>query len=119
MDIIISLPAFILGAILYGAYGGVYYSLVLKGKKNPPLHYVLSVVIAFACSYIVGLLVHNSGFDGLLPGIVIGFSIGVIIALVYLKNMLFGLITRRNFTIAVFDHVVALTLLGTIHGLFH
>lgn len=44
--------------------------------------------------------------------------IGLIISMVYLKNSLFGLMSKKSFLIAIGDHLIIFTLLGAIHGLF-
>ncbi|MGD7045701.1 DUF1761 domain-containing protein [Jeotgalibacillus proteolyticus] len=113
--------AVLFGAILYIIYGTVYYSILLKDKKEqstPPIHYVISIIIAFISSFLIGILVQSTGAEGMAQGALIGFIMGAVITLVYFKNSLFGLITKKNFTIAAGDHLVIFTLLGTLHGFF-
>ncbi|MEH7235444.1 DUF1761 domain-containing protein [Bacillus sp. JJ1562] len=118
----------IVGGIVYIVYGGVYYSVVLskKNKKRDilenqsagPLKYIYSIILAFISSLIVGVIIQSVGSDHLIEGVGVGFIIGLLISLVYLKNTLFGLMSRRSFLVAIGDHLIIFTLLGTIHGLF-
>lgn len=122
--------AIIIGGIVYMIYGGVYYSILLSdksGAKNKsiydhqskgPFKYIYSVIIAFISSIIVASLVQAVTPESLLGSAGIGLSIGFLITIVYIKNALFGLITRRSLLIAIGDHFVIFTLLGFIHGLF-
>ncbi|WP_010175989.1 DUF1761 domain-containing protein [Bacillus coahuilensis] len=112
------LTAFIVGAILYMVYGGIYYSILLKNKKNPPIAYVVSVLIAFASSFLVGTIVQATGVDSMLNGALIGMAIGFLISIVYVKNMMFGLIEKRVCYMAIGDHFVIFTILGAVHGFF-
>ena len=113
------------GGLLYMVYGGIYYSVRLGGDKHPekkqnevegPMKYVISVVVAFISSFIMGVFVQATGSKGIGAGMLIGFMVGLIITLVYLKNRLFGLMTKQSFMIAVGDHLVIFTLLGALHG---
>ena len=117
--------AIIVGGLLYMVYGGIYYSVRLGGDKHPekkqnevegPMKYVISVVVAFISSFIMGVFVQATGSKGIGAGMLIGFMVGLIITLVYLKNRLFGLMTKQSFMIAVGDHLVIFTLLGALHG---
>lgn len=119
------------GALLYMVYGGIYYSILLSDKQaaknkevadnevNGPIKYVVAVIVAFISSFIVGILVQATGSDTLLEGLTLGFMVGVIISIVYLKNSLFGLLTNRTLMIAIGDHLVTFTLLGGLHGLLY
>lgn len=121
--------AIIVGAVLYMVYGGVYYSILLsdknkevnqdflKNQSEGPVKYVAAVVIAIISSYLVAIFTHLTGAENLLQGLTIGFMIGLIIVFVYLKNMLFGLMSKRSFLIAIGDHLVIFTILGALHGL--
>lgn len=116
------------GGIVYMVYGGIYYSVVLSNKnKNQdildhqsagPFKYLYSIILAFISSFLVGVLFQSVGADTLLEGVGIGFIIGLIISLVYLKNTLFGLMSRKSFLVAIGDHFIIFPLLGAIHGLF-
>ena len=117
--------AIIVGGLLYMVYGGIYYSVRLGGDKHPekkqnevegPMKYVISVVVAFISSFILAVFVQATGSKGIGAGMLIGFMVGLIITLVYLKNRLFGLMTKQSFMIAVGDHLVIFTLLGALHG---
>jgi hypothetical protein len=116
----------IVGGIIYMLYGGIYYSVVLSGKKKSshgiepskgPFKYIYSVIIAFISSFLMAILVQSIGSVGMAEGMAIGFIIGLIISMVYLKNTLFGLMTKKSFLTAVGDHLVIFTLLGAVHGL--
>ncbi|MBS4196224.1 DUF1761 domain-containing protein [Lederbergia citri] len=112
--------AIIIGGFLYMIYGAVYYSILLSNKKgnqdSGPVKYVVSVIIAFISSFFMATIVQASG-SGIVEGLTIGFMVGLIISLVYLKNTLFGLINKKSFIIAIGDHLVIFTLLGGLHGL--
>ncbi|MGM0837030.1 MAG: DUF1761 domain-containing protein [Bacillota bacterium] len=120
----LSFLAIVAGGILYMIYGGIYYSIMLGKKKDAqftqsegPLKYIVSVIIAFISSFIIAVLTEAAGATSLLEGLIIGAMIGVIITLVYFKNSLFGLMTRKAFFIAIGDHLVIFTLLGGLHGI--
>jgi uncharacterized phage infection (PIP) family protein YhgE len=118
----------ILGSIVYMLYGGIYYSVVLSNKtknneilrnqSSGPIKYIYSIILAFISSFFMGVLIQSVGSDNFLVGIVIGFIIGLLISLVYLKNSLFGLVSKKSLFIVIGDHLIIFTLLGTIHGLF-
>jgi hypothetical protein len=112
--------AIIIGGFLYMIYGTIYYSILLSNKKEQqtkgPLKYIYSVIIAFISSFFVAILINAAGADTLLQGALIGFILGVTIKMVYIKNMLFGLISKKSTFIAICDHVVIFTLLGALHG---
>ena len=117
--------AIIIGALLYMVYGGIYYSVRLGGDKHPekkqnevegPMKYIFSVVVALISSLIMAVIVQATGSDGIGEGMLIGFMVGLVITLVYMKNRLFGLMTKQSFMIAIGDHLVIFTLLGALHG---
>ncbi len=121
MTLDVNLPALLAGAGLYMVYGGIYYSSLL-GKKDQdnvgPVKYVVAVLVAIISSLLVGMLVRAAGASGIAEGALFGGIIGILIALVYLKNALFGILSKRMFLIAIGDHLVIFTLLGAVHGLF-
>ncbi len=114
--------AIIGGALLYMIYGTIYYSILLGKKKESenqsegPLKYVVSVIVAFISSILVAILVQAAAAVGLVEGAAVGIIIGILISIVYLKNSLFGLISRNSFILAIGDHLVIFTLLGALHG---
>lgn len=114
--------AIIAGGLLYMVYGGIYYSVLLSGKKenasNGPFKYIYSVIIAFISSFLMAILIQLTGAETILQGALIGFIIGIFIKMVYVKNALFGLISKRSTLIAIFDHLIIFTLLGALHGFF-
>ena len=121
----LNLTAIIIGGLLYMIYGGIYYSITV-GKKTAeikqskgPAKYIVSVIIAFISSFVIGMLIQVIGSDSLLGGVAVGAAIGVLITLLYLKNTLFGLIPIRSFAIAAGDHLVVFTLLGLVHGILN
>ncbi|MBS4201062.1 DUF1761 domain-containing protein [Bacillus sp. FJAT-49732] len=113
--------AIIIGGFLYMIYGAVYYSILLSSKKgnqdSGPIKYVVSVIIAFISSFFMATIIQASGSEGIVEGLTIGFMVGVIISLVYLKNTLFGLVNKKSFIIAIGDHLIIFTLLGGLHGI--
>ncbi|MGM0866329.1 MAG: DUF1761 domain-containing protein [Bacillota bacterium] len=117
----LNLPALLAGAVLYMVYGGIYYSILL-GKKDQdgtgPIKYIVAVIVAIVSSFLVGFLVQTTEAGGIAAGAVVGGIIGLLISIVYLKNTLFGLLSKRMFLIAIGDHLVIFTGLGAVHGLF-
>lgn len=114
--------AIIAGGFLYMIYGTIYYSLLLGknkegGQSEGPLKYIISVIVAFISSFFVALLVQVSSAEGLIEGAAVGMIIGILITIVYLKNTLFGLVTKKAFLIAIGDHLIIFTLLGALQGL--
>lgn len=120
----------ILGGIAYMVYGGIYYSVILSNKKksnhkdilanqsNGSFKYIYSVIIAFINSYLMALLIQSTGSENVLVGMGVGFIIGLIITLVYVKNSLFGLMSKKSLLVAIGDHLVIFTLIGLIQGFF-
>ena len=117
----LNVAATLIGGLMYMVYGGIYYSILLGKKKETasegPFKYIFSVIAAIISSFLVEILVHATGADSLITGLAIGFMIGLLISLVYYKNALFGLITKKSCMIAVGDHLVIFTLLGLLHGI--
>jgi hypothetical protein len=122
----LNIIAIIIGGLLYMVYGGIYYSVRLGGDKHlekkhneveGPIKYVFAAVVAFISSFIMAVFVQATGSEGIGAGMLIGFMVGLIITLLYLKNRLFGLMTKRAFMIAIGDHLVIFTVLGALHGL--
>jgi Protein of unknown function (DUF1761) len=112
--------AILLGGLMYMVYGGIYYSVLLGKKKDSgtkgPFKYIFSVITAFISSFLVAILIQAAGTEGVMTGAEIGFMVGLIITLVFIKNALFGLLTRKSCIIAIGDHLVIFTLLGMLHG---
>jgi hypothetical protein len=122
--------AIIVGGVLYILYGTIYYSVLLSDKKGSnnknfienqskgSTKYIFSVIIAFISSFLVAILVQASGANTWLEGVGVGFIIGILMTIVYLKNSLFGLMSNKAFLIAIGDHLIIFSLLGGLHGLF-
>ncbi|RZT21019.1 DUF1761 domain-containing protein [Fictibacillus sp. BK138] len=112
--------AILFGGLLYMLYGGMYYSILLGKKKEAgsqgPFKYMFSVVTAFISSFLVSILINAAGVENFIEGTVTGLMIGLLISLVYIKNSLFGLLTKKSCIIAIGDHFVIFTLLGMLHG---
>ena len=120
----------IIGGIAYMMYGGIYYSVVLSNKKknnqkdilanqsNGSFKYIYSVIIAFVISFLLAILIQSTGSENVLVGLGIGFIVGLMITLVYVKNSLFGLMSKKALSVAIGDHLVIFTLLGLIQGFF-
>ncbi|WP_137791265.1 DUF1761 domain-containing protein [Bacillus sp. E(2018)] len=116
----LNMTAIIAGGLLYMIYGGIYYSTILGKKKDNgdtgPFKYIFSVVVAFISSFLMSYLIGLLGAASAAEGLMIGLIIGILITLVYYKNALFGLMTRKSFIIAIGDHLVIFILLGLLHG---
>ncbi|MGG1631620.1 DUF1761 domain-containing protein [Rossellomorea sp. NRS-1567] len=119
MELNVNLLAVLAGALVYMVYGGIYYSILLGKKEQDstgPIKYAVAVIVAFISSLLVGIFVQATGSNGLVEGALTGVFIGILISIVYLKNALFGLMTKRMFLIAIGDHLIIFTLLGAVHG---
>lgn len=119
MELNVNLLAVLAGAVVYMVYGGIYYSILLGKKEQDstgPIKYAVAVIVAFISSLLVGIFVQATGSNGLVEGALTGVFIGILISIVYLKNALFGLMTKRMFLIAIGDHLIIFTLLGAVHG---
>ncbi|MBH0162225.1 DUF1761 domain-containing protein [Fictibacillus sp. 26RED30] len=118
--VLLNTTAIIAGGLLYMIYGGIYYSTILGKKKENgetgPFKYIFSVIVAFISSFLMSYLIGLFGADSAAEGLMVGFIIGILITMVYYKNTLFGLLTRKSFIIAIGDHLVIFTLLGLLHG---
>jgi hypothetical protein len=119
----------IAGGLVYIIYGGIYYSASLSKKNTSnheilhkqsggPFKYIYSVVTAFIISFAMAAALQATGSDSFLDGAALGLSIGFVISIVYVKNALFGLVTKKSLGVAVGDHLVAFTLVGMVQGLF-
>ena len=110
----------ILGGFMYIIYGAIYYSMALSDKKERRtkglFKYIYSVIIAFINSFLVAFLINATGGVTIFHGVLLGFILGLLILMVYVKNELFGLITKNSTLIAIGDHIVSFTLLGALHG---
>lgn len=123
----LNLLPIILGGVLYMVYGGIYYSALLSNKSqevlqhqsNGPFKYIYSVLVAFVNSFLVANLIQITGAESLIEGLMLGFILGLVITLVYIKNALFGLMSKRALLIAIGDHLVVFTLLGVLHGVLN
>jgi hypothetical protein len=104
-------------------YGGIYYSITVGKNKNNqsdgPFKYIFSVITAFISSFLIALLAEATGAENAAEGLMVGLTVGVLITLVYYKNTLFGLMTKKSLFIAIGDHLVIFTLLGLINGLLN
>lgn len=119
MELNVNLLAILAGAVVYMVYGGIYYSILLGKKEQDstgPIKYAVAVIVAFISSLLVGIFVQATGSNGLVEGALTGVFIGILISIVYLKNALFGLMTKRMFLIAIGDHLIIFSLLGAVHG---
>lgn len=117
--------AIIGGTLLYMIYGTIYYSILLGKKKESgnqsdgPLKYVVSIIVAFISSILVAVLVQATASESLVEGAAVGMIIGILISIVFLKNSLFGLISRNTLKLAIGDHLIIFTMLGALHGLLN
>ncbi|TDL31787.1 DUF1761 domain-containing protein [Jeotgalibacillus sp. S-D1] len=126
---VLPVAAIIIGGLAYMAFGGIYYSALLS-KKNPknkeiseqqsegPAKYILAVCVAFISSFFMAVVIQTTNIQGAAEGLAAGLSIGAVISLVYAKNCLFGLLSKKALGIAAGDHLIAFSLLGIIHGLW-
>lgn len=122
--------AVLVGGLFYMAFGALYYSPILFGpawlKLNQvkdsqlkrPVNYAGSVLVAFLSSLFMSILAHAEGTGSLGEGLALGLLIALVVALVYLKNALFGLMVRKVYAIAIGDHLISFAVLGMLHALW-
>jgi len=122
--------AVLIGALVYMVYGGIYYSSFLskKNSKNKEISdrqtagsikYIVAVIVGLCSSIFMASLIQLIGVQGISSGFVIGLFVGMIISLVYVKNALFGLLSRKALMIALGDHLIVFALLGALHGMWN
>lgn len=119
--------AVLVGALLYMAFGALYFSPVLFGNtwtklnnltRLQPTSYVGSTVAAFLSSFLIAVIVRATGAGTIAAGLEVGISVGLLVAFAYLKNSLFGMASPKVAAIAVGDHLIAFTLLAVLHAVW-
>jgi hypothetical protein len=124
--------AVLAGGLMYMAFGALYFSPIMFGKTwsrlndrqsgaqaGNPFNYVGSALAAFLSSLLIAVLIRLAGAEDVWSGLSLGLLIGMVVALAYLKNALFGLATNKAVAVAVGDHLISLTLLSLLHALWH
>lgn len=121
--------AIILGVVIYMGSGMIYYSVLgnrwvdlLNIKPEQPNYGLLTLVTLLTVTILYGVL-RLSQAETLVDGALIGGSVGVIVALAYAKDFIFGLGTnskdsRSVYFIAIGYHIIALTIIGTVMMFF-
>ena len=121
--------AIISGVVLYMASGMIYYSILgnrwvdlLNIKPEQPNYGLLTLVTVMTSTMLYGLL-RLSQAETLLDGALIGGAVGLIVALAYAKDFIFGLGSKRKkpaviYFIAIGYHVLALIIVGTVMMFF-
>ncbi|MDQ0252644.1 uncharacterized membrane-anchored protein YitT (DUF2179 family) [Evansella vedderi] len=124
--------AIITGVILYMAIGMLYYSPMLFGNrwveilniKDPkqPNYGLLSLVTIFTVILLYGILLISQA-ETVFDGLMVGGAVGIIIALAYAKDFIFGLGSASKnqvilYFIAIGYHFIALTIIGAVMMLF-
>lgn len=121
--------AIVTGFVLYMVIGMIYYSLLgnrwvelLNIKPEQPNYGLLSLVTLLTSLSLYGILQLSQAIT-LFDGAMIGAGVGVIVALAYAKDFIFGLATNSQkpmslYFIAVGYHIIALTIIGMVMMLF-
>ncbi|MBU9723281.1 MULTISPECIES: DUF1761 domain-containing protein [Bacillaceae] len=121
--------AILSGVVLYMVSGMIYYSVLgnrwvdlLNIKPEQPNYGLLTLVTVITSTMLYGVL-QLSQAKTLVDGALIGGGVGIIVALAYAKDFIFGLGTNSKkpasvYFIAVGYHVIALTLIGTVMMFF-
>lgn len=121
--------AILSGVVLYMVSGMIYYSVLgnrwvdlLNIKPEQPNYGLLTLVTLLTSTMLYGVL-RLSQAETLLDGALVGGSVGIIVALAYAKDFIFGLGTNSKksttvYFIAVGYHVIALTIIGTVMMFF-
>ncbi|WP_243387369.1 DUF1761 domain-containing protein [Bacillus kexueae] len=121
--------AIILGGLLYMAFGAFYYSPILFGKKWAVLNnvdlkeagakpFVSAIAVAFLNSILMATLVELTSTETVSGAVVLGLIVSAILSFSYFKNMMFGMMKKSVFLIAIGDHVIILTILSILHTMF-
>ncbi|AYC28595.1 DUF1761 family protein [Paenisporosarcina cavernae] len=112
--------AILVGAIAYALFGVIYYSVQQKKKETETkaaTNYLVALSVALVVSVLVQGILQKTGTITWESGLVVGLSIGIIVSLVYVKNYVFGLLTKSVFYLVIWDHIIAITLVGFVQGL--
>lgn len=121
--------AILLGVVIYMVSGMIYYSILgnrwvnlLNIKPEQPNYGLLTLVTVVTSILLYGVL-KLSQAETLMDGALIGGGVGLIIALAYAKDFIFGLGSNSKhapslYFIAAGYHVIALTLIGTVMMFF-
>lgn len=121
--------AIISGVVLYMASGMIYYSVLgnrwvdlLNIKPEQP-NYGLLTLVTVLTSTMLSVVLRLSQAETLLDGALIGGGVGLIVALAYAKDFIFGLGTNSKkpavlYFIAIGYHVIALILIGSVMMFF-
>lgn len=121
--------AILTGVVIYMVSGMIYYSVLgnrwvdlLNIKPEQPNYGLLTVVTVATSTLLYGLL-QLSQAETFADGALIGGGMGLIVALAYAKDFIFGLGTHSKhafsvYFIAVGYHVMALTIIGTVMMFF-
>ncbi|UOE94527.1 DUF1761 domain-containing protein [Alkalihalobacillus sp. LMS39] len=117
--------AIVSGVVLYMISGMIYYSVLgnrwvdlLNIKPEQPNYGLLTLVTILTSTLLYGVLKLSQAVT-LLDGALIGGAVGVIVALAYAKDFIFGLGTNSKkpvtiYFIAIGYHVIALAIIGTV-----
>ncbi|MDV2581534.1 DUF1761 domain-containing protein [Alkalibacillus haloalkaliphilus] len=124
------LIAIILGVIIYMVLGMVYYSPKVLGRLwikhlniqefKTPRYDVLSLATFLTVS-ILYFILRWSEANTALEGLYLGALVGVLVALAYAKDFVFGLgentgSSLKVYFIAVGFHIIALSVIGLVMG---
>ncbi|WP_078551395.1 DUF1761 domain-containing protein [Bacillus alkalicellulosilyticus] len=121
--------AIVSGVVLYMISGMIYYSILgnrwvdlLNIKPEQPNYGLLTLVTVLTSTALYGVL-RLSQAETLLEGALVGGGVGLIVALAYAKDFIFGLgINSKNslsiYFIAVGYHLIALTIIGAVMMFF-
>ncbi|MDT8860225.1 DUF1761 domain-containing protein [Alkalihalobacillus sp. MEB130] len=121
--------AIVTGVVIYMVSGMIYYSILgkqwvenLNIKPEQPNYGLLTFVTLVTSIVLYGVL-NLSQAQTIIDGALIGGLVGVIVALAYAKDFIFGLGTNSKnsltiYFIAVGYHIIALTIIGSVMMIF-
>ena len=121
--------AIIIGVMIYMVSGMIYYSILgnrweelLNIKPEQPNYGLLTLVTILTTVVLYGILLLSQAAT-LLDGALVGAGVGLIVALAYAKDFIFGLGSSSNkpvslYFIAIGYHIIALTTIGTVMMFF-
>lgn len=121
--------AIIIGVIIYMVSGMIYYSILgnrwvelLNIKPEQP-NYGLLTVVTLLTNIVLYSILRLSQAETLLDGALVGAGVGLIVALAYAKDFIFGLGSSSNkpavlYFIAIGYHIIALTIIGSVMMFF-
>ncbi|UCZ51606.1 DUF1761 domain-containing protein [Bacillus shivajii] len=120
-----------IGIVIYMAIGMFYYSPILFGNRwvkllnITPSHprYGILTLVTILTSTLLAVALQLSEAETIIDGALFGLFLGVIVALAYAKDFIFGLGTHTQKPLALYFicvgyHIIVLTIIGAVMMMF-